>query len=89
MSLDPVTLIVGAAVAGALWLVLGRGRARRPDDAPPRLRLETLPRDAREEMLRMLAEGRRVDAVRTIRAKAGVSLKEAKEFVDQVEREQG
>ena len=81
MTIDPQTLILAFFAAAVIYLLLKRQKERQKD-APPRLFLHTLPPDARDEMQRHLNNGRKVDAIRVISQKAGVSLKEAKEFVE-------
>ena len=83
MNIDPQTLLLGAVAAAGIWLLL-KLRQEKAKDAPPRLRLETLPRDARAEMMAHLRDGRRREAVEVIRVKAGVSQVEAEVFVDSV-----
>lgn len=84
MELDPRTLILAAIAAAVIYLLLKRQKERQKD-APPRLHLHTLPQDARDEMHSNLNAGRKVDAIRVISQKAGVSLKEAKDFVEAVQ----
>ena len=84
MEIDVRTLILAAFAAAVIYLLLKRQKERQKD-APPRLHLHTLPPDARSEMQQHLNRGRKVDAIRVISQKAGVSLKEAKEFVEAVQ----
>ncbi len=84
MNIDPKTLILAAFAAAVIYILLKRQKERQKD-APPRLHLHTLPQDARDEMQSHLNAGRKVDAIRVISQKAGVSLKEAKEFVEAVQ----
>ena len=84
MELDPRTIILAFFAAAVIYLLLKRQKERQKD-APPRLHLHTLPPDARAEMQGHLNNGRKVDAIRVISQKAGVSLKEAKEFVEAVQ----
>lgn len=84
MNIDPRTIILAIIAAAVIYLLLKRQKERQKD-APPRLHLHTLPPDARDEMQVHLNAGRKVDAIRVISQKAGVSLKEAKEFVEAVQ----
>ena len=84
MNIDPRTIILGIIAAAVIYLLLKRQKEKQRD-APPRLHLHTLPPDARAEMQGHLNNGRKVDAIRVISQKAGVSLKEAKEFVEAVQ----
>ena len=84
MELDPRTIILGIIAAAVIYLLLKRQKEKQRD-APPRLHLHTLPPDARAEMQGHLNSGRKVDAIRVISQKAGVSTKEAKEFVEAVQ----
>lgn len=84
MELDPRTIILAIIAAAVIYLLLKRQKERQKD-APPRLHLHTLPQDARDEMQQHLNNGRKVDAIRVISQKAGVSIKEAKEFVEAVQ----
>ena len=84
MNIDPRTIILGIIAAAVIYLLLKRQKEKQRD-APPRLHLHTLPPDARAEMQAHLNNGRKVDAIRVISQKAGVSLKEAKEFVEAVQ----
>lgn len=84
MNIDPRTIILAIIAAAVIYLLLKRQKERQKD-APPRLHLHTLPQDARDEMQTHLNAGRKVDATRVISQKAGVSIKEAKEFVEAVQ----
>ena len=84
MEIDVRTLILAAFAVAVIYLLLKRQKERQKD-APPRLHLHTLPQDARDEMQGHLNKGRKVDAIRVISQKAGVSTKEAKEFVEAVQ----
>ncbi len=87
MEIDVRTLILAAFAAAVIYLLLKRQKERQKD-APPRLHLHTLPQDARSEVQQHLNNGRKLDAIRVISQKAGVSIKEAKEFVEAVQEGQ-
>ena len=84
MNIDPRTIILAIIAAAVIYFLLKRQKERQKD-APPRLHLHTLPQDARAVMQTHLNNGRKVDATRVISQKAGVSLKEAKNFVEAVQ----
>lgn len=86
MTIDPRTIILAFFAAAVIYLLLKRQKERQKD-APPRLHLHTLPQNARDEMQGHLNAGRKVDAIRVISQKAGVSIKEAKEFIEAVQEE--
>lgn len=88
MNIDPRTIILAIIAAAVIYLLLKRQKERQKD-APPRLHLHTLPQDARDEMQAHLNAGRKVDAIRVISQKAGVSITEAKTFVESVLQDQG
>ncbi len=86
--MDPMLMIivvVGVAGLGLLVLVLGR----RWGDVPPR-RTEgrstpsriPLAHDQAEEVRRLLAQGRKIEAIKRVRQLTGMGLKEAKEYVE-------
>ena len=87
MEIDVRTLILAAFAVAVIYLLLKRQKEQQKD-APPRLHLQTLPPDARSEVQQHLNKGRKLDAIRVISQKAGVSIKEAKEFVEAVQEGQ-
>lgn len=51
--------------------------------------IEIITKEEKEELKRLLSEGKNVEAVRRCREITGVGLKEAKEYIDGLGEEQG
>ena len=62
---------------------LGRdGRAR--SAPPPSMRAAVLPADVEAEVLALLGAGRKIDAIKLVRAATGLGLGEAKDLVERM-----
>lgn len=73
-------LVAAVMAAYAVGFLVGRSRASRGTAAPP-------PRDLplpSEEVVRLTAEGKVIDAIRTYREQTGAGLKESKDVIDQL-----
>ena len=90
-------IIVVAIVALVLVMRRGRprriggGPERTPAPAPPRAPAPSIPQDPalrhlseadRAEIAQEIASGKKISAIKLVRAKTGMGLKEAKEFVE-------
>ncbi len=83
-----VGVILGTVLVLALALVVVRrrysyvpGQASMERSEPPRTLVETDP-----GLLRLLAEGRKIEAIKYVRKATGWGLKEAKEYVEHYDR---
>jgi large subunit ribosomal protein L7/L12 len=75
-----ITFVLGM-IAGAML----RGRRDETPPAPPRFPPGSLP-DLEEEVRRLMAERKKIEAIKLYRETTGVGLKEAKEAVEALDR---
>jgi len=79
----PIPILVGAAILFLVLLVaaLGSGRGRRRDLVVPPTPVNP-PAGLDEELRRLLAADRKIEAIKRVREATGLGLKEAKDYVD-------
>jgi ribosomal protein L7/L12 len=82
--IDPVSFLLGllAGVVLAIWIVARRRRNARPDLSTPPAPARELTGDIRAAALKLRAEGKTIDAIKLVRERTGIGLKEAKDVVD-------
>jgi large subunit ribosomal protein L7/L12 len=82
--IDPVSFMLGLVVGVVLmiWIAARRGRSARSDLRGPPAQLPELTGDVRSAALKLRAEGKTIEAIRLVRERTGIGLKEAKDAVD-------
>lgn len=83
-----VILAAVAAIVVLILLVAWLVRAARPVPVLPAWAAAQQVQEDRPEVVRLLLAGRKIDAVRVVRQRTGLGLKEAKEAVEAIEDEE-
>jgi Ribosomal protein L7/L12 C-terminal domain len=79
--MDWISFFIGLSIGGGIVFWLRRPRKRSQLDRPP-ASLPVLPHDLKQQILKLRAEGRQIDAIKLVRERTGCGLKEAKDAVD-------
>lgn len=88
----PIPVLIVAGLAFLVLLVLAGRPARRPDPllgARPAARPAPTPlppTDVEAEARMLVAAGRKIEAIKLVRDATGMGLKQAKDFVEDLER---
>lgn len=85
----PVLAIAGAVMLLLVWKLVRRGSGRdliAPPAMPePRVSPQDLPPGLEGEVRALIAERRKIEAIKRVREATGLGLKEAKELVEAIE----
>jgi hypothetical protein len=81
--MDWLSFFIGLCLGGAIMFLFRRPRRRvdvdRPPTSPPRL-----PDDLKQQVLKLRAEGRLMEAIKLVKERMNCGLKEAKDAVDEL-----